>query len=447
MWREFRFVRKRAADLVWMIKNNGESYETQHGQLNGKLQSNSDTPGSKGKEDTKSYVDPVANCEFHVKREIRKKKESGYIEYVDGQPTEEQVTSFTFDDFLPKNFCSYKPNPQNSMSDSWHAKTYKKGLARYTRKYNGLCQLFVYHTWGWEVYSRRMDTVTEKFPHHIRKLEERHKDLGVGTILVGEMICKRGLSDDLKSVSRIGQSDPEEARRIIEEREVPEPTFVLFDILFHNHDDLSDKTYDERVKIWKRSRIAPLATTKRSLVTSVDYYNVNPDNWEEVAKGYDWEGFVVVDGSSKPGDYFYTFSGKPKRPRGSYKLKPIYEEDVVVYAGLEGTGKRFGQIGSIFVKQQHPETGEWFDCGKVGSGFKDEDQPLLKGLIEKHGLPIFSKTKDAAGTDLSESKGFVIEVKYYERQEGTNKFQFPVFLRVRYDKGVEECEAQRLSAV
>lgn len=446
MWREFRFVRKNAADLVWMIKKNGDSYETRHGQLDGKLQTNSDTPGPKGVDGTKSYVDADANCDFHMKREIRKKTESGYIEYINGEPTEEQITGFKFDEYLPKNFCSYKPNPQNDIPKGWHEKIYAAGLARYTRKYNGLCHIFVHHTWGWEAYSRRMDVMTDKFPLHISKLEE-YNDFGVGTILVGEMICKRGSSDDLKSMSRIGQSDPEEARRIIKVGEVPEPTFVLFDILFYNYKDLSDHTYDDRAIIWKKAEIPVLASNEDHIITSVDYCNVNPENWESIAKENDWEGFVIVDGSSKPKDYFYTFSGKPKRPKGCYKLKPVYEEDVVVYAGLEGGGKRLGQVGSIFVKQIHPETGKWFNCGKVGSGFKDDDQALFEDLFKKHNLPIFSKTKDAEQADLSDGSGFVVEVKYTERQEGTNKFQFPVFVRVRYDKAIEECEAQKLSDV
>jgi ATP-dependent DNA ligase len=347
---------------------------------------------------------------------------------------------------MPKNFCSYKPNPQNSMSDKWFQATHSKKLARYTRKYNGLCHLFVHHTWGWEAYSRRMDTATGKFPHHIAKLESLD-DFGVGTLLVGELICKVGITDNLKMISRIGQSDPEEARKIIAEGEVPEPTFVIFDVLFHNHNDLKDHTYDERTEIWKGAGVHPLASNKCQLITSVDYYGVGPDNWESVAKDYGWEGFVVVDGSSKPGDHFYTFSGKPKRPKGSYKLKPTYEEDVVVYAGYKGGGKRLDGIGSLFVKQMHPETGKWFDCGKVGSGLKDEDQAPLQALLDKYELPMLAKVKDAEKIDLDNTNGFVIELKYYERQEGTNKFQHPVFLRVRHDKGVEECEAQKLSEV
>ena len=118
-----------------------------------------------------------------------------------------------------------------------------------------------------------------------------------------------------------------------------------------------------------------------------------------------------------------------------------------MYAGFKGGGKRLGLIGSLFVKQQHPETGKWFDCGKVGSGFKDEDQDELRALLKKHNLPLVAKAKEVAEIDLEKLNGFVVEVKYYERQEGTNKFQHPVFLRVRYDKGVDECEAQKLSEI
>ena len=48
-WREFRFLRKGKAALVWKIRNDGESYITESGQLNGKMQVFSDSPGDKGK--------------------------------------------------------------------------------------------------------------------------------------------------------------------------------------------------------------------------------------------------------------------------------------------------------------------------------------------------------------------------------------------------------------
>ena len=438
-WREFRYQTSKKV-LVWMIRQLGEKYETSHGQLNGKMQVYSDIPGDKGVIGTQSYVDSVSNCTWNINREIRRKKESGYVEYINGEPTEEQVSSFSFDDYMPKNFCNYKPNPQNKMTDKWHNKIYAAGLARYTRKYNGLCHLFIHHRWGWEAYSRRMDIATNKFPLHIQKLTE-YDEFGVGTILVGEMICKVGITDNLKSVSRIGQSDPDEARRLIVDGEVPEPTFVLFDILFFNNQDLSDFTYDERSAIWKKIGIPPLASNECSLITSVDYYDVNPSNWEGVAKEHEWEGFVIVDGSSKPGDHFYTFSGKPKRPKGTYKLKPVYDADCVVFALSKGSGKRLGKVGSLWLKQRDPDTGKYFNCGKVGSGFSEDDIDLFTQKGEELSLPFVKNAKEADALNLDAKDELVVEIKYYERQEGTNKFQFPVFLRLRNDKAANECIA------
>ncbi|HEY1645738.1 MAG TPA: hypothetical protein VGF75_05190, partial [Candidatus Saccharimonadales bacterium] len=110
MWREFQFARsKTQAPLVWKIKQDGASYSTTHGILGGAMQDFSDTPGDKGKAETKAYVNAVDNCAFHVEREIRKKVEHGYVEYVDGKPVTEQVSEIKFDKALPKNFCSYKP--------------------------------------------------------------------------------------------------------------------------------------------------------------------------------------------------------------------------------------------------------------------------------------------------------------------------------------------------
>jgi len=453
MWREFRFVRKGKAPLVWMIKQDGESYYTQHGQLDGAMQENTDTPGPKGKEDTKSYVNALDNCTFHVTREIRKKKENGYVEYVDGEPTEKQITEMSFDDYLPKNFVAYKP--QTDIKPAALEKLHKKGLTRYTRKYDGFCTLMVHHTWGWEVYSRRMDVMTEHFPKQVEQLEALDW-LGAGTIIIGEMLClKEDGLDDFKSTSRVCRSKPEKslelrAPRKCEESgeelppEAPEPVFIIFDMLYLNGEDLKDKTYDERALNWKVN-FATIQNRSGELIVGAEYFNLTPDTWMSVAKANRWEGFVVTDGSAKPGEKFYNFSGKAKRPLGSHKLKPVYEADVVVYAGLRGTGKRISGAGSVFVKQIHPETGEWFDCGKVGGGWSDEALAEMNQYLADHNLPVIEKMKDAKDLDVKELTGFTVEIEYSERQPGTNKFRYPQFQRFRFDKGPEECEAQRLA--
>jgi DNA ligase-1 len=452
-WKEFRFNNKDKT-LVWKIRQLGERYETTHGHLGGKMQFFSDIPGDKGIKGTKAYVDAVANCNWNVSREIRKKEEAGYIQYIDGKATKEQINSINFDDALPKTFCSYKP--QTSISDSALAKLNKNKTARYTRKMDGQCHVLVHHTTGWKIYTRRMDDTTSRFPQLIEQLDQL-KQFGKGTIIVGELMClKPDGTDDFKSISRFCRSDSDEARRLIRHGDIHEPIFVMFDALFHNGRDLKNKTYDDRSKLLKT--LPPLqqvidyelATSEKPFYTnkfrivSVDYFDLTPDTWEDFAKEKGWEGFVVTDGSAKPGEKFYSFSGKAKRPKGSWKLKPLHTEDVVIYAGFKGTGKRLGGIGSVFVKQIHPDTGEWFNCGKVGTGFTDADLIEVEKLIKDTGLPIVEKEKEALKV-LNNDNGIVMVLEYSARQPGTNKFRFPVFDYIRFDKKVDECEAQRLS--
>lgn len=432
-WREFR-QKKNGKMHVWRIKQIGESYTTEHGQLNGAMQSFSDTPGDKGKVGTKAYVSAVDNSRFHVSREIRKKEESGYIEYLNGELVKQQVTNISFDDFLPKSFCSYKP--QTDIDPKTLEKLHQAKKIKFTRKYDGQCHLAVYHSWGWEIYTRRMDLTSERFPEHLATLET----LGFepGTILVGEMVVsKQDGRDDFKAISRICRSDPLEARKLITTKEVTEPTYIIFDILFHNGKDLKSESYATRSKLWNH--------IQSPFIRAVDYFNLTPSNWESYAKEHGWEGFVAVDTSAIPGDKFYSYDGDAKRPKGTHKLKPVHTEDCVVYAAVKGNGKRQDGVGAVFIKQLHPESKEYFPAGKVGSGFTEEDLFQMEEVCHKNGISIFEKDKEVETVDLKLNQGVVVEIQYSERQSGTNKFRFPVFTRIRTDKSVKECFAQRLA--
>jgi len=439
--REFRFEGKKSQPLVWKISQQGTKYTTEHGMLGGAMQTFSDIPGDKGKVGTKGYVTAEDNCVFHVEREIRKKLEHGYVEYIDGKPSQEQVNEIVFTKTLPKNFCGYKP--QTSIEDAALEKLHKAGKARYTRKYDGMCHLAVHHPTGWEIYTRRMDLSTDRFPLHVEALSKTSYE--VGTILVGEMVCvKSDTKEDFKAISRICRSLPEESRKLIQDKEVPEPKFIIFDILFCNGSDMKNTSYDDRIKRLE-SNFREMKSAKNELVVRVDYYNVTPQTWQKYAKEHEWEGFVVTDGSSIPGDKFYSFDGDAKRPKGHHKLKPIYEDDVVVFAAAAGSGKRLNGIGAVYVKQLHPETKKWMYCGKVGSGFTDEDLIELEKIWKDKKYPIFNKDKDAEKLDINNDDGLVIMIEYGERQPGTQKFRFPVFCRIRTDKSAKECIAQRLA--
>lgn len=439
--REFRFEGKKSQPLIWKIVQQGIKYTTEHGMLGGAMQTFSDIPGDKGKPDTKGYVNAEDNCIFHVEREIRKKLEHGYIEYINGKPSQEQVTEIVFTKALPKNFCGYKP--QTDIEVKALEKLHKTGKARYTRKYDGMCHLMVHHPTGWEVYTRRMDLSTERFPLHVAALEKTN--YGVGTVLIGEMICFVGQKEDFKAISRICRSLPEEARKLILDKEVPEPKFVIFDVLFHNEKDMKNTSYDDRSKLWVTFPKAAMSGPD-DLIVGVDYHSVTPETWEKFAKDKGWEGFVVTDGVAVPGEKFYSFDGDAKRPKGHHKLKPIYEDDVVIFAAAKGSGKRMDGIGAVFVKQLHPETKKWMYCGKVGSGFTDQDLVELEKIFVDKKMKILDKDKEAEKMNLESEEGIVAMIEYGERQPGTQKFRFPVFCRVRTDKTVKECVAQRLAA-
>jgi DNA ligase-1 len=431
-WREFRREgRGKNATLIWKIKQESEKYITEHGQLGGAQQTFSDIPGEKGKPGTKAYVGAVDNCAWNILREIRKKEEAGYAEFIDGKYVNEITTSISFDKALPKNFTSYKP--QTDISESSLEKIHKAGLARYTRKYDGQMHAIVKHPTGFEIYSRRMDVNSEKFPYHIIELETF--DIPDGTILVGEMVCQReDGTDNFKATSRVCRSDPETARKLIEDKECPEPKFLIFDMLFHGGKDLSNTAYDERAKIWRNF--------KGNLINPVTYHDVTPQNWMEICKTNRWEGFVITDGSAIPGDKFFSFDGTAQRPKGHHKLKPESFTDCVIYAAASGSGKRMDQVGAIFIKQINPETGEFFSCGKVGSGFTEEDIDIITQMCKDKNIPILEKDKDALKINLQDSShDIVVEVKFSERQEDTNKFRFPVFMRIHGDKKPLECIA------
>ncbi len=449
-FREFKFNSGKSALLLWRIKQAGDTYIIEHGLEGGAMQTALDRPGPKGKEGSKAYLDGAANCLVHIEREIKKKIDKGYIEYIDGKPLSIQINEIDFTKGLPKNFCGYKP--QTSIEDAALVKLHKSGKARYTRKYDGFCHIAAHLTTGWEIYSRRMDVVTDKFPNHLFALQASKYQ--IGTVIVGEMVCQNpDGTDDFRSTSRVCRSLSEEARKLIADKEAPEPFFIVFDIIFYNGKDLKNTSYDDRHELWKNDFLSP------SLIRSVEYFDLTPETWMGYAKKNNWEGFVVVDGSAIPGDKFYSYHGNSDRPKGHYKLKTVHDADVVIFAGLAGSGKNLDGIGSVFIKQRypnfypgtleaHPKAGEWFFCGKAGSGFGEKSLSTtdLEILLVKNNLPILQKEKEAEEIDIKNENGLVTHIEYSARMPKTQKFRFPVFIRLRDDKLAKECFAEVLAS-
>lgn len=460
--REFRKTTGRnKKPQMWYIgidPDDTASYIVKWGMLDGAMQTTSDTPGSCGVEGHADYQTPEEYVVFCMEREIRKKEEQGYVEYIDGEPVKEVATSIDFNKPLPKNLCFYKPKKE--ISDKKLSSLSKRGKAVWTIKRDGMMHVAVKTKGVWEIYTRRMDLATEKFPHIVEALDKLK--MPNESILLGEMVfLKDDRRDDFVATSRICRADPDLALAYQGLGDFPKDAkdtevlgklrYYVFDIAFVDGDDLiSEYTVGERLE-WLRKYFSNIKDLR--VITGVNAPAGIMDRerelrsdmlWDEyiaplqiiqtdvgedldLAKAVGFEGFVAVDIDAEYGDKAYSFDGKAHRPNGIWKRKPKYEEEFVISGTYEGSGRNRGKLGGFFITQIHPNTGETIECGKCGGGLSDEQR-----------LDFWSRKKKLVGR--------TIKVEFDSRQppkDGAYALRFPVFKGFA-DKAPRECIAQFL---
>jgi len=459
--REFRKTTGRSdRPIVWCIgvdPNNPKSYIVCWGLLNGAVQETSDTPGSCGVEGHSDYQTAEEYVNFCIDRDVRKKKEQGYVEYVNGKAIDEVVCAIDFDKPLPKNLCFYKPKKE--ISQKKLSKLEGEGKTIWTLKRDGMMHICVKRDGEWEIYSRRMDIVTESYPHIVEKLIK----LGLPnkTILLGEMCLLRDDgSDNFKGVSKICRSKPDLALGYQGLKEFPKRKksasvlgkicYYVFDIAFYDGRDLISneptrrrliilkeifEKLDKRLKVStgrKASRDLIVRESKlregmlrRHCIAPIKIYHATANTDLDLAKELKAEGFVVFDADAKYGDRAYSFDGKAQRPEGIWKRKPKYEDEFIITGYYKGSGRNQERLGGFTIEQIHPDTNERIDCGKCGGGFTDKQREDFF----KEGDDLLEKT---------------IKIEFDSRQppnDGVYALRFPEFKGFA-DKDTDECIAQ-----
>lgn len=384
------------------------------GLVGGTLQRSADpvTKG-KGKEGTKSYKTPAQVAQDNYDRQVRKKREEGYLA--------EGETAVAADYFtaLDKNFVPAKPIQTFTLDDILKDIDKNGGEQNYIiqRKRDGRRHLVLKTRDGKiRIFSRRMEELTD----HLAELRDEFMFLNIpnGTIIDGEVLLTRGDKDDYKATGQFTNpaSDPTTARGRIHtlvNKEGARLRFMPFDVLFYNEAPMWQSPYEMRFKLLV-DIFQPFAST----------YFVLPETFTNFAAARHlvqengWEGLVLW---RKHEPTIVRMGGQPKRVN-CIKWKPIQEGDFIAGGFFNGSGEFSNVAGGLYLSQYAPD-GTMRECGKVGTGFNTE----MRHEILTWEFPC------------------VVEVEY-DRQEATGKLRFPVFLRKRDDKDVKECVGVELDA-
>jgi hypothetical protein len=181
--------------------------------------------------------------------------------------------------------------------------------------------------------------------------------------------------------------------------------------------------------------------------------SVNSDTWKRALRNMEIEGFVVNDSEAVLGERMLTFSSCPTRPKGCYKLKPTYSEDVVAYAVRMDEGVP----ASFFLKQRLSEEfgarfGEWFACGRVGLHESPELINIARSLIAEGLLQAVECNQEGEALPIDSNQGVSVAIEFAERLK-SRKFRHSVIpkpYRFRHNplsgdyKPAEQCYATTL---
>jgi len=345
------------------------------------------------------------NAEDLFDRKVTKKKEEGYTENEADLKVEHDPFS------LPRQFAPAKPRAE-LITDAELEALIDTGNCWTTEKRDGQrAFIFKMPDGSVRVMSRRMKDYTENVPQIVASV----KHVPNGSILDVELIASQ-YDDDYDYVGSILRSKPEKALDKQEKAKRPLYAYV-FDALYWDGDDITHLSFLERHEFVEQVVL--------SAFTPNDYlmrcHPLQAQSVKQVKAAYKMalkdglEGFVIWDGTAPT---VLRYDGKPSRKGGAFKLKPVLEDDFVVYGFEHGKGKYERVVGKLHIGQYNTK-GEFVPWGKCG-GFAG-DSSIRETLLKE---------------DLT-SGTLVVQVEFSKRNK--TGLRFPVMQRIRRDKAAREC--------
>ncbi len=285
-----------------------------------------------------------------------------------------------------------------------------------------------------EIFTRRLENVTEQFPDVVEFVKESIK--AEKYIIEGEAI---GYDPETKKWLPF-QKVSQRIRRKYNIHEVMRkiPVMVhLFDIVYLNDEKLIYLPFKERRKLLEsiveeqefKIMLAKQVITDEKEIAEKFYK-------ESLEKGN--EGIMAknLDAPYEPG----------LRVGNMIKIKPVLETlDLVIVGGEWGEGKRAGYLSSFVLACLDKDTGEFLEIGKLGTGIKEKAE---SGGVSFEELTETLKPYiiEEKGRDVKIQPKIVVEVAYEEIQKSPHyssgfALRFPRLVRIRDDKSPEEADS------
>jgi len=281
------------------------------------------------------------------------------------------------------------------------------------------------------IFTRRLEEVTAQFPDVVEYVIEHT----VGDSFIID--CEAVGYDRFTKKYIAFQSISQRIKRKYDIQETAKKFPVelnIFDVVYYNGESLIKKPFSERRKIIE------------AMVKDPEYLKIKPAEQQIISDLTEAELFYKKSlEAGNEGIMAKNLAGiyKPGARVGyGVKVKPTMETLDVAIVGAEwGEGKRSAWLASFIIAIRNPETNEYLEIGRVGTGIKEKSEEgtsfaqlteMLKPLIIKEeGKIVFVKPE------------IVIEVDYEEIQKSPTyasgyALRFPRFIRLREERSPDE---------
>lgn len=320
------------------------------------------------------------------------------------------------------------------------------GRAAFEFKYDGLRLQAHIAQEKVQLFSRRLENMTDQFPEFKTELKEVFQ--GKEAIIEGECVpidINTGAFLPFQMVShRRGRK-----YGLREAQEDYPVHLVLFDCLYLDGKDLTNEPYEKRrVQLMKAVKPSEKVTFSDVVVTD------NPEEAERFFLQSIEDGSEGLIAKSLTSVYVAGSRGwnwiKYKK---DYQSEMSDTVDLVVVGAFAGRGRRAGTYGALLMASYDDEEDRYKTFCKLGSGFDDEMLLELPTKLDKHKLDkVHEKVDSKMKADFWFEPALVLEVLGAEitispshtvalgkkKEDAGLAIRFPRFTRWREDKGPTE---------